>query len=260
MVAPIRWHPAAVDSTARSCLQEDGLGPDLAEARRLAIADAVPLFLPAIPFGFVLGLAISESPVPDAVGFASSPLIMAGAAQLALISLLGSASLWAAMAAALVINTRHLMYSAAMAPIFRPQPRWFRWAAPMMLIDQVFALASQHSDSDPAFFRRYYGIVAGIFYSGWIVVTALGMAFGSFIPESWQLGYAPAVMFAGLVTFGLTSRPGVVAAVVGASVCFATIGLPNRVGLLIGALCGVLAGFVAETVAERISAQVAPAP
>ena len=222
----------------------------LAQARRLAIADAVPLFLPAIPFGFVLGLAISESPVPGPVGFASSPLIMAGAAQLALISLLGTASLWAAMAAALVINTRHIMYSAALAPTFRAQPRWFRWAAPMLLIDQVFALSSQYTDRDPAFFRRYYGVAAGIFYSGWIVVTAVGMAFGSFIPASWQLGYAPAVMFAGLVTFGLTSRPGMVAAVVGAGMCFATIGLPNRVGLLIGALCGVIAGFLAETWAE----------
>lgn len=219
----------------------------------MALADAVPLFLPAIPFGFVLGLAITESPIPNGVGLLSSPVIMAGAAQLALVSLVGTASVWAAMAAAMVINARHLMYSAALAPAFKAQPRWFRWAGPMLLIDQVFALSTQHVDEDPAFFRRYYGVAAAVFYIGWQVVTVLGLAFGSFIPDGWQLGYAPAVMFTGLVIFGLTDRPGVIAATVGASVCFATIGLPNRVGLLIGAMCGVAAGYVAETVVERRS-------
>lgn len=223
----------------------------LADARKRAIADAVPLFLPAMPFGFVLGLAITESPMPDGVGVLSSWVIMAGAAQLALVSLVGTASIWAAMAAAIVINARHLMYSAAMAPAFKAQPKWFRWVAPALLIDQVFALSTQHAEADPAYFRRYYSTTALIFYGGWQIVTVLGFAFGSFVPESWQLGYAPAVMFAGLVVFGLTNRPGVVAAVVGASVCFLTIGLPNRVGLLIGALSGVAAGYVAEVISAR---------
>lgn len=232
-------------------METPGTGRSLADARKTALADAVPLFLPAIPFGFVLGLAIAESPIPNSVGLLSSQVIMAGAAQLALVSLLGTASMWAAMAAAIVINARHLMYSAALAPAFKAQPRWFRWLGPMFLIDQVFALCTQHAEEDPAFFRRYYAVTAAVFYIGWQIVTVLGLAFGSFIPDAWQLGYAPAVMFTGLVIFGLTDRPGVIAAVVGASVCFLAIGLPNRVGLLIGALCGVAAGYVAETVVER---------
>ncbi len=233
--------------------------PPLSLATKQAISDSIPLFIPAFPFGFVLGLAITESPMPNGIGFLSSLVIMAGAAQLALVTLVGTASVWAAMAAAIVINARHLMYSAAMAPLFKAQPRWFRWLGPVMLIDQVFALAMQHADDEPDYFRRYYAVTGSIFFVGWQFVTLLGMAFGSFVPESWQLGYAPAVMFAGLVIFGLTNRPGVIAAVVGAMVCFATIGLPNRVGLLIGAVCGVAAGSVAETVAERRALVEAPA-
>lgn len=228
--------------------------PPLSLATKQALGDAIPLFFPAFPFGFVLGLAITESPMPNGVGFLSSWVIMAGAAQLALVTLVGTASVWAAMAAAMVINARHLMYSAAMAPLFKQQPRWFRWLAPVVLLDQVFALCIQHADDEPAYFRRYYLVVGSYFFVGWQFVTALGIAFGSFVPESWQLGYAPAVMFAGLVIFGLASRPAIVAAVVGAMVCFVAIGLPNRVGLLIGAVCGVAAGYVAEVVAERRSA------
>jgi len=236
-------HPAPVDSAKSS--------PPLSLATKQAVSDAIPLFIPAFPFGFVLGLAITESPMPNAVGFLSSLVIMAGAAQLALVTLVGTASVFAAMAAAIVINARHLMYSAALAPLFKAQPRWFRWLGPVMLIDQVFALSMQHAEDEPDYFRRYYMVTASIFFIGWQFVTILGMAFGSFVPESWQLGYAPAVMFTGLVIFGLADRPGVVAAVVGAMVCFATIGLPNRVGLLIGAMCGVAAGYAAETIAER---------
>lgn len=227
--------------------------PDLAHARRQAIKESLPLLLPALPFGFVLGVAITESPMHDGIGLFTSVALMAGAAQLAMITLVGTASIWAAIAAALVINARHVMYSAALAPVFKNQPRWFRWVAPYMLIDQIFALATQHADDEPAYFRRYYTVVAVLFFWFWQTVTVLGLFFGSFIPESIQIGFAPAVMFTGLVIFGITNRPGVIAAAVGASVCFATLGLPNRVGLLIGAGCGVAAGYLAEVTLERRS-------
>ncbi len=211
-----------------------------------AVWDALPLFVPAIPFGFVLGLAIAESAIPDAVGFTTSPLVFAGAAQLALVSLAGTTTLWAAAATPLVINLRHIMYSAAMAPAFARQPRWFRWLAPFVLIDQVFALTSLQTDLPPNRFRRYYLTCGAIFFIGWNIVTLLGLFLGGFVPSSWGLDYAPAVMFAGIVVMMLDHRPSVIAAVVAAVVCFSTLGLPNRLGLLVGALAGVTAGVVAE--------------
>lgn len=211
-----------------------------------AVWDALPLFVPAIPFGFVLGLAIAESAIPDAVGFTTSPLVFAGAAQLALVSLAGTTTLWAAAATPLVINLRHIMYSAAMAPAFARQPRWFRWLAPFVLIDQVFALTSLQTDLPPNRFRRYYLTCGAIFFIGWNIVTLLGLFLGGFVPSSWGLDYAPAVMFAGIVVMMLDRRPSVIAAVVAAVVCFSTLGLPNRLGLLVGALAGVTAGVVAE--------------
>lgn len=211
-----------------------------------AVRDALPLFVPAIPFGFVLGLAIAESAIPDAVGFTTSPLVFAGAAQLALVSLAGTTTLWAAAATPLVINLRHVMYSAAMAPAFARQPRWFRWLAPFVLIDQVFALTSLQTDLPPNRFRRYYLTCGAIFFIGWNIVTLLGLFLGGFVPSSWGLDYAPAVMFAGIVVMMLDRRPSVIAAVVAAVVCFSTLGLPNRLGLLVGALAGVTAGVVAE--------------
>ena len=219
---------------------------DLAAAQKAAISDSLPLVIPAFPFAFVLGLAISESPIPNGIGWLTSPVMFAGAAQFAFITLVGSASIWAAVAASIVINARHVMYSAALAPTFKNQPMWFRLIGPYTLVDQVFALSLARQDDHPTMFRRYYLAMSAIFSVGWLAATTAGLTLGSFLPEEWQLGYAPAVMFVGLVVMSLTRKPAAVSAVVGALVCFVALGLPNRTGLLVGAVCGVLAGVWTE--------------
>ncbi|MFW2333762.1 AzlC family ABC transporter permease [Ilumatobacter sp.] len=217
---------------------------------RRAVADSVPLFLPAIPFGFVLGLAATEGEMPALIGWSTSIFIFAGAAQLAVLTLAGTASVWAVIVAGLVINTRHVMYSAALAPTFQRQPRWMRWVGPFFLIDQVFAMSLLHSDRSPTEFRRYYLTAGLFFFVNWQWATALGMVVGPVVPESWQLGFAPAVMFFGLVLIGINQVPQAVAASVGGAVSLVSAGLQDRLGILVGAVAGVIAGTVAELRAE----------
>ncbi len=165
---------------------------------------------------------------------------------MAVITLAGTASLWAVIVAGLVINTRHVMYSAALASTFQQQPRWMRWLGPFMLIDQVFALALLQSDRSPAAFRRYYLTAGLFFFVNWQWATALGMIVGPAVPVSWQLGFAPAIMFLGLVLIGINKLPQAVAALVGGLVGLATAGLQDRLGILVGAIAGVIAGTYAE--------------
>lgn len=216
--------------------------------RRQAFLDAVPLFVPAIPFGLVLGLAITESGINEFIGWSSSSVIFGGAAQLTLISLLGSgAAVAAAVTAGLVVNARHLMYSAALAPTFQRQPRWFRWLGPYVLIDQLFALASVRSvDEDPADFRTYYLAAGATFWVFWQVTVAAGLFVGPVVPGSWNLSFAVPILFIGLIVIGIDRWPKAVAAGVGAGVTYLTAGLPNRAGLLVGALVGILAGTLVE--------------
>ena len=225
---------------------------------RQAIRDAIPLFLPAIPFGFVLGLAITESALPLGIGFASSQIIFAGAAQLTVITLAGSASLWAVIVAGFVVNTRHVMYSAALSPAFRKQPLWMRILGPYVMADQVFALSSLKTDLEPDAFRRYYLSVGALFWTGWQFTTILGMIVGPVIPESWELGFAVPIMFMGLVLFSVNRRPAAIAAIVGGLVGMAALGLSDRLGILVGAVAGVVAGTVAETLEERRAVSAAP--
>lgn len=226
-------------------------------ADRRALADAATIFIPAIPFGFVVGLAIVDGEMPTAVGWSTSIVVFAGAAQLAVLTLAGTASLWAIIAAGIVINTRHVMYSAALAPTFQQQPRWMRWLGPMFLIDQVFALSSLQADRPAAEFRRYYLTVGISIYLAWNVVTVVGMLVGPVIPTSWRLDAAPAIMFIGLVVIGATTRPAVAAAIVGGGVSLAAAGLPDRLGILVGGLAGVVAGALVDRRRRRTRGEAA---
>ena len=221
--------------------------------------DAIPVFIPAIPFGVVVGLAVTESAVPAGVAYLGSVLMFAGAAHLVLITLAGKASLWAAATAALIVNARHLMYSAAIAPAFRHQPRWFRWLGPFVLIDQVFALTVVRGHDEPADFRRYYVTVGAIFFVGWQLSVALGLVIGPVIPSSWALDFAPAVMFCGMVAMGVRDRPSLVAALVGGTGSALALGLENRLGLLVGGLAGVAAGTLVGELGSRASDAVSSA-
>jgi predicted branched-subunit amino acid permease len=201
----------------------------------------------AIPFALVVGLAITESGIGNLVGWSGAPIIFAGAAHLTLVTLLGTGTaIVAAITTALVINARHLMYSAAMAPAFQRQPRWFRWVGPYALIDQLFAISILHKDDEPGAFRTYYIAAACTFMLFWSSMVALGIFIGPVVPESWRLEFAVPVMFVGIVVMGIDRYPKAVAAAVGAVGSYVFVGLPNRLGLLVGALLGITAGVLLD--------------
>jgi predicted branched-subunit amino acid permease len=220
-----------------------------------SLREGLPLFVPAIPFGLVIGVAAMSSQMPAAGGWMTSVVIFGGASQLATVTLAGVASVWAVILAALVINSRHLMYSAALSATFSRQPHWFRVLGPFLLIDQLYALVDARTHLEPAQFRRYYLSVGLFFYLTWILVVTIGMLLGPVIPVSWRLDVAPALMFTGLVVVALDRSPAVSAALVGGGVAYLGINLPERLGILAGAVAGVVAGGVAETVKLRRGTQ-----
>jgi 4-azaleucine resistance transporter AzlC len=212
----------------------------------------MPLVVSAIPFALVVALAITESGIGNLIGWSSAPIIFAGAAQLTLITLLGTGTaVVAAVSAALVINARHMMYSAALAPTFQKQPKWFRWLGPYALLDQTFALVILRKDDDPKDFRTYYLACAATFIIFWNITVALGLMVGPVVPETWQLEFAVPVMFVGIVVMSIDRHPKAVAAIVGAGASYLFAGLPNRSGLLVGALFGIVAGVLADRWSER---------
>jgi predicted branched-subunit amino acid permease len=214
--------------------------------------DALPLFVPAIPFALVFGVVVGESSIAPWLGWSSSPIIFGGAVQITLLTLLGEgAGVAAAVTAALIVGARHLLYSVTMAPRFSAQPKWFRWVGPYVLIDQVFALSMLRHDEDPASFRRYFLSAGFTFWSLWMVFTALGLYAGPIVPEEWKLAFAAPVLFMALLVTAIDRWEKVIVAIVAAGITMAFAELPNRFGLLLGALLGIAFGLSMDLLRRR---------
>lgn len=207
-----------------------------------------PLLIGVIPFGLVFGVVAAESVVGPWLGYATSLVIFAGAAQLATIQLLDEGVVGAVViATALVINSRHLMYSAALATHFGEFPRWTRYALPYLLTDQAFAVSIvRYQDvTDPLYKLWFFAGSAFTLWATWQLSTLAGVLVGAQLPEAWSLEFAIPLVFVALLVLTVRSRPEVIAALVGGGVAVVAVSAPYGLGLIIGALSGVAAGVAA---------------
>lgn len=216
--------------------------------------DVAPLLLAVVPFGLVLGVAAAASVVGGGLGIATSFIIFAGAAQLATVQLLDSGtSLAVVVITALVVNVRHLMYSAALAPHFSEFPLRSRLLLPYLLTDQVFAVTMLRYETatDPVYKRWFFTGAALAMWGPWQLATVAGVVLGAQIPESLGLEFAIPLVFLVLLIPVVQTRPGLAAAIVGGVVAVLASDAPYGLGLVIGALSGVVAGVLAEQVGRR---------
>ncbi|MEL0138182.1 MAG: AzlC family ABC transporter permease [Halieaceae bacterium] len=205
-------------------------------ARRGAL-DALPLFIPALPFAFVFGVVVAEAGIPEWLGWSSSPIIFGGAIQVTLFTLIGEgASVAAAVSAALIVGARHMLYSVTLAPRFQHQPTWFRWVGSYVLIDQVFVLSQIKPIDEPVAFRRYFLAAGFTFWSLWMVCTALGVVLGPAIPPEWGVEFAAPVLFVSLMMAASDRRDKLAAAGLAMLITYLSAALPNRAGIVIAVI------------------------
>src|SRR3990172_1543407 len=92
------------------------------------VRDELPIVVGVVPFGMIYGALAVGAGMPPAVAQAASAVIFAGSAQFLTAQLVGiGAPAAVIIASAIIVNVRHLLYSASMAPYLRPlRPAW-RW-------------------------------------------------------------------------------------------------------------------------------------
>jgi predicted branched-subunit amino acid permease len=209
--------------------------------------DISPLVIGVLPIGFAIGAAIGTSTVPALAGWAGGPVIVGGAAQLVTIRMLDTGAAPAAiLTAALLVNARVMMYSAAIAPWFRDASRRQRLLVAFPLIDPTFFVSAarfQRHDLDQRGRLAYYAGAAITLMAAWMGVQAIAIGAGSALPEAVGLHLAAPLAFAGLLAKATAGRPQVSAATVAAAVAVAGIALPFQCGVLVGVLVGIAAGI-----------------
>jgi len=219
---------------------------------------SLPLAVPAVPIGILLGVAIRDSElVNNLAGWTSSWMLLAGASQFAAIEMLDEgAGVLAVVAAIFMINARHLMYSAAMSERFKDAPTWFKIVGSHLLIDQAFALNGEHAPGGlhdrPLHYQMWFFLGTAIpMMMVWVGAVGAGVYLGELIPAAWEVDFAIPLMFLGLMVLSTSNIPGVVAAIIGGTVAVVGRDWPNGSGLLTGAVLGVLVAGLLDALLER---------
>jgi predicted branched-subunit amino acid permease len=217
-------------------------------AARDGLRDGISVVIGYIPFALALGAALGSSGVNPFTAWLSSPLMIAGAAQLVTVQMLGAgAGVAIAVTTALVVNARHVLYSARMASLVPHWGRGERLVAAYLLADPMFALASARFrvDAPPevrSTFGSYFFAASWTCWAGWLLLTGSGVLLGDALTAALPLEVATALTFLLLLLPTLDNAGARAAAVVGGSVAVLATGVPLGLGVLVGTGAGVAAG------------------
>jgi 4-azaleucine resistance transporter AzlC len=211
--------------------------------------DEAPILLGVIPFGLLFGALAISAHLSSLAAQAMSAIIFAGSAQFIAAQLVGTATSGVVILMVVcVINLRHALYSASVAPHVKNLNKGWKLLLAYLLTDEAYAVTITHyareGDSET---RHWYFLGAGLtLWSAWQISTAAGIFIGAQIPPSWPLGFVLPLTFIALVVPSLKDRAGVAAALVAGAVGLLAFGLPYKTGLLVAALIGILTGLLVE--------------
>jgi 4-azaleucine resistance transporter AzlC len=197
-------------------MSSGSFAPDLASARRRLLLESAGLAVSTGGFGFVYGLAAHNAGFSLVEAVAMSLLPFAGASQFAAVGYVAQGLPWISIVLlTAVLNSRHLLYSAALAPRLRRIPVLQRAAMAQVLTDEAFALSAGHFQRLGRIDVRGYWIAAIV--AVWLpfnVGTLVGAIAGGAVPDPSRYGLGvvfPAAM-AGLAVGLVTGRREFVAA------------------------------------------------
>ncbi len=228
----------AVASSTPPALQQEFWG---------GIKAVLPMMLGATPFGLIYGVLAVGSGLSPALAQAMSILVFAGSAQFITAQLVGAGAPSPVILFTIaIVNLRHVLYSASIAPYLQHlRPVW-KWGLAYLLTDEAYAVVItryNQADRKEAPHRHWYLLGAGVgLWLCWQSSTAVGVFLGAQIPAYWSLDFAIALTFIAIVVPALKDRPNVVAALVAGVIAVAAAGLPYKLGLVVATLVGIMAG------------------
>lgn len=208
-----------------------------------------PLLIGVFPFGLIYGaLALGAGLSPAAAQMMSS-MVFAGSAQFVAAQLIhDSAPGLIIVLTIAVVNLRHILYSASVAPHIEHLPRRWKTLLAYLLTDEAYAATIIHYDEEgftPTSHWFFFG--AGLaLWTTWQVSSALGIFLGAALPSSWPLDFAVPITFIAMVIPVLKDKPIVAASLSAGTVALMAYSLPFKLGLILAALVGIATGVYLE--------------
>jgi predicted branched-subunit amino acid permease len=215
------------------------------------LRECSPFILIVVPFSTLFGVVARDAGLDILQVFAMSVIVIAGASQFTALSLLQEgAPVFVAILAALAVNMRMAMYSAALVPHLGATPLRLRALMAYLMVDQIFAVSVRTYESEPDMpmsdkIAYYFGCVMAV-CPLWYVCTLIGAVIGKAIPPSLSLDFALPVCFIALFAPMLRTLPHLVAALTSVIAALIFSGLPWNLALVVAGLLAMAAGAQTE--------------
>jgi 4-azaleucine resistance transporter AzlC len=172
-----------------------------------ALQQTLPVILGYIPVGFAYGVLAQKSGISGLNTMLMSLLVFAGSAQLIAVGLLASgAGAATVILTTFMVNLRHLLMSASLAPYLKSWSRLKQAFFSFQLTDETFALHSSRFAQGQTSKHETLAINV-IAQSAWLAGTALGLFAGGLITDVRPIGldFALPAMFIVLLVWQLQS-------------------------------------------------------
>lgn len=216
----------------------------------MGFRNTLPILIGVIPFGITCGLMGRTVNMTGGETFLMSLLVFAGASQFVGMSMLGSALVNGGLIVltTLMINLRHLLMGASLAPYMVRLPLWKQALLAFGLVDESYALTINRIDQS-GYSSSYQLATNMTLYITWQVSTLVGIFLGSYItdPLKWGLDFAMPATFLVLLMPRLKDRIGRIAALTAGFIAvLAALYLPGKWYIIIAAVAASLVGGFLE--------------
>lgn len=209
----------------------------------------IPLLIGVFPFGLIYGALALGAGLSKPTAQMMSSIVFAGSAQFIAAQLFhDSVPGFVIVLTIAVVNLRHMLYSASLAPYLASLSTRWKTVLSYLLTDEAYAPSIIHYEKN-GLTRYGHWFLLGAGFSLWFIwqiSTALGIFLGSAIPESWSLDFALPLTFIAMVMPVLKNKPAVAAALSAGITSLLSYSLPYRLGLILAALVGIAIGTFLE--------------
>lgn len=224
----------------------------MSEARKMfleGVRAELPLLIGVFPFGMIYGALALNAGLSNSAAQLMSSIVFAGSAQFI------TAQLFSENAPGLIIvltiavvNLRHMLYSASLAPYLKNLSIRWKVLLSYLLTDEAYAPSIIKYEKDglqPLSHWFLFGAGFSLWFN-WQLSTALGIFLGAAIPQEWPLDFALPLTFIAMVVPVLKNRPMIAAALSAGIVALLTYSLPFKLGIILAALTGIIVGTILD--------------
>jgi 4-azaleucine resistance transporter AzlC len=167
-----------------------------------ALRQAAPVVMGYVPVGAAFGVLAHKTGLSMGNTVLMSVMVYAGSAQLIAVAMFAAGMPpLSIVVTTFVVNLRHLLMTAALAPSLKPWKKWQLALFASQVTDESFALHSvRFAKGDKNKFQSF--MINGIAHLAWILASWLGFLTGAAIPDVEPLGldFALPAMFIALLS------------------------------------------------------------